>query len=256
MLFVVVTIVSLGFAAHLLAPFIPFSAEQKIANLFSGQIKTQPEAPANIAVTRYLQSMAKRLAVAQSLPDEMKITVHYINDETVNAFATLGGHVFLFRGLLQRTPNENALAMVMAHEIAHIKYRHPIKSLGRGVITGTAIAVVSSTVGGDIVSDVLGEAGLLTALKFSREQEQQSDETALNTLAKVYGHVEGANTLFDVLEQVHEADSLPPEFFSSHPHTGNRIENITAMANKYNWSTTGVITPLPSQFVSWLENKE
>ncbi len=251
-LFVVITIVSLSYAAHLLAPFVPFSAEQKIANLFIVNMEDGQVAPDDVAITRYLQSLAERLAVAQKLPEEMSLTLHYIDDETVNAFATLGGHVFFFRGLLQSIPNENTLAMVMAHEIAHIKYRHPIKSLGRAVITGTAIAVVSSTAGGSIIGNALGETGLLTALKFSREQEQQSDETAIAALVDVYGHVEGASTLFDVLKQAHDDDSQPPEFFSSHPHTDNRIEDIAAMANQYGWSMTGAVTALPAQFNDWL----
>jgi len=263
LLFIVVAIVSLSYAAHLLAPFVPFSAEQKMADLFAGQMHDRPRdqlaeqiAQEDAAVTRYLQSLADRLAMAQGLPDDMSITVHYIDDETVNAFATLGGHVFFFRGLLENIANENALAMVMAHEIAHIKYRHPIKSLGRAVITGTAIAVVSSAAGSNIIGDVLGETGLLTALKFSREQEQQSDESALNVLAKIYGHVDGANTLFEVLEQAHQDTQQPPEFFSSHPHTDNRIDNIIAMAGKHNWPITGAITPLPPQFSRWLADTD
>lgn len=256
LLFVVVVTVSLGLAAHLLAPFIPFSAEQKMADLFASQMKEKAVAPDDAAVTRYLQTLAERVAVAEGLPDEMTITVHYINDETVNAFATLGGHLFFFRGLLQNIPNENALAMVMAHEIAHVKYRHPIKSLGRGVIMGSAIAVVSSAAGGTIVADVLGNTGLLTALKFSRDQEQQSDEAALQVLAQFYGHVAGADTLFNVLEQQQEAGGQPPEFFSSHPHTVNRIENIAAMANRQGWPTTGAVTPLPAEFGGWLKHVE
>jgi predicted Zn-dependent protease len=255
LLFIVVAIASLSFAAHLLAPFIPFSAEQKMADMFSGQMKDKQIPQNAVAVTRYLQSLAERVAVAQGLPDEMRITVHYIDSDTVNAFATLGGHVFFFRGLLQKMPNENALAMVMAHEIAHVKYRHPIKSLGRAVIAGTAIAVVSGAAGGDIVGDVLGETGLLTALKFSREQEQQSDEAALQSLVQLYGHVAEANTLFDMLE-ADEAEGQPPEFFSSHPHTEHRLENITVMASNHHWPTTGAITPVPPQFSHWFEKAE
>lgn len=256
LLFIVVTIVSLSFAAHMLAPFIPFSAEQKMANMFSSQMQDEQVAPEDAAVSRYLQALADRLAEAQKLPEEMTITAHYIDDDTVNAFATLGGHVFFFRGLLENIPNENALAMVMAHEIAHVKYRHPIKSLGRAVITGTAIAIVSTAAGGNIIGDVLGETGLLTALKFSREQEQQSDETALQSLANVYGHVKGANSLFNVLEEAQKDTLQPPEFFSSHPHTDNRIDNIAAMANNNKWSTVGDITPLPQQFSAWLADAE
>ncbi len=203
--------------------------------------------------TRYLQSLADRLAEAQQLPEEMTITVHYIADDTVNAFATLGGHVFFFRGLLESVPNENALAMVMAHEIAHIKHRHPIKSLGRAVVVGTATAVVSSAVGGNIASQVLGNTGLLTALKFNREQEEESDETALAAVARLYGHVGGSDTLFEVLKKAHEHEAQPPEFFSSHPLTNNRMDNIAVLAQEQGWPLTGALTPLPADFKHWLQ---
>ena len=59
--------------------------------------------------------------------------MHYDASDTVNAFATLGGHVVIYRGLLEKLPNENVVAMVVAHEIAHIKHRDPVAALGRGV---------------------------------------------------------------------------------------------------------------------------
>lgn len=251
--FVVVAILLISFATQLLVPFIPFSAEQKIADTFVGDMKDEQVQPEDVPLVQYLQTLADHLAKAEGLPDDMHITVHYIDSDTVNAFATLGGHVFMFRGLLKSVPNENALAMVMAHEIAHVKYRHPIKSLGRGVVTGTAIAMVSSAAGGDVVGNVLGETGLLTVLKFSRDQEQQADEEALAALFKLYGHVEGANTVFDILKEAHKNDPNPPEFFSSHPHTDNRIENLKAVAAQYDWPTEGAITPLPLQFKSWIK---
>jgi len=74
----------------------------------------------------------------------------------------------------------------------------------------------------------------------------------LQALVQLYGHVEGANTLFDALEQADETGDQPPEFFSNHPHTVNRIEYITAMASEHHWPTTGAITPFPPQFSSWL----
>lgn len=227
-----------------------------MADMFADQMNDEQLVSADAEITRYLQSLADRLARAQGLPDDMNITVHYIDDDTVNAFATLGGHVFFFRGLLQNIANENALAMVMAHEIAHVKHRHPIKSLGRAVITGTAIAVVSTAAGGSIIDDVLGETGLLTALKFNREQELLSDESAMTALVHHYGHVGGANSLFAVLAAANPDSLQAPEFFSSHPHTDNRIENISAMAGKHNWPTMGDVTPLPVQFSSWLEQTD
>lgn len=68
--------------------------------------------------------------MAQGLPASIKVTVHYIDEPVINAFATIGGHVFIYRGLIDAITSENGLSMVLAHEIAHINNRHPIAALG------------------------------------------------------------------------------------------------------------------------------
>ena len=140
----------LGVSGGWLAGKIPFSAENKIAAMYNVNEDVDDENVPELMI--YLQDLTDQISKAQNLTDDMKITVHYINSDTVNAFATLGGHVFLFRGLLEKLPNENTLTMLLAHEIAHVKYRHPIKSLGSGILVGIAI----STVTGSTNSDILG----------------------------------------------------------------------------------------------------
>ena len=77
----------------------------------------------------------------------MAVTVHFADEKTVNAMATLGGNVVFYRGLLERLDSEDAVATVLAHEIAHAKLRHPASGLGRGVAVGVVLSVVSSGMG-------------------------------------------------------------------------------------------------------------
>ena len=242
-----IVLFSLALLADWLAPKIPFSVEQRLTAMY-----TQTLAPTQNKILsteermlkEYLQDLAERLAVAAELPEGVSITVHYLDDDTVNAFATLGGHIVMFRGLLEKLPNENALAMVMAHEIAHIKHRHPIKSLGRGAIFSLAFALVTGATESDFLASFLGQAGWLTGLKFSRSQEEEADATALAAVAARYGHVNGAADLFVVLEQ--EYSSLePPALFNSHPHSGDRIAEITHIARRNGWNLNAKTTPLP-----------
>jgi len=248
-LFLVVVLI-LGLLAESLAEYVPFSAEKKIAAMQPLDM-SDDESPMRL----YLQDLADRLAVAEQLPREMSIQVHYIDDDTINAFATLGGQIVVFRGLLEIMPDENALAMVIAHEIAHVKYRHPIKGLGRAVVIGTVVAMVSGAAGNDIVSDVLGKAGLLTALKYSREQEQQADAEALIALQQVYGHVDGAAAFFHLLQQRDENQSLQqPEFFKTHPLTDKRITTLRQQAKEQGWAEHGKRTELSEDFHAWLRS--
>ena len=178
----------------------------------------------------------------------MRITVHYADDDMVNAYATLGGHVVFFRGLLEKLPNENALAMVMAHEIAHIKHRHPIRSLGSGVVIGLTASMISSSLGDTIISQFIGTTGTLTNFKFSREHETEADITAIDSVKALYGHLNGANDLFYILKK-QESNNITPDFFSTHPDTASRIQRIRALESD---NSIDKITPLPNAFKTWL----
>ena len=240
LLAVVVIITVLAIMAETLAKHIPFEVEAELADRFSAGLEQ------NGPIETYLQQLAKRVTKGIDLPDGMSITVHYVDDDTINAFATLGGHIVFYRGLLEKMPNENALAMIMAHEIGHIKHRHPITSLGRGVAVGLALATISTAAGNDILSQVLGEAGLLTLLSFSREQEEAADAAAQAAVARLYGHVSGAENLFKILSALQDEKRRHlPQFFSTHPHSENRIKRFHKMAQDNNWPMNQPHTPLP-----------
>ncbi len=240
---ILAVVLILGWLAKSIATQIPFSYEQEIAGNFGN---ATPDDPTQAAIEHELQILVDKLASHMQLPSDMTIRVHYVDDaDTVNAFATLGGKVMIFRGLLAQMPNENALAMVLAHEIAHVQHRDPIVSLGRGVVVGLALAAIVGVSGSDLTSNVLGSAGALTALKFSRNMERTADASAVAALAAVYGHTNGVTLVFDLFTLL-EADHplKPPEFMASHPNSSGRLENIAIQLREHHWPTMGKLTPL------------
>jgi predicted Zn-dependent protease len=247
---IAIIVLVLGLLADRLAHHIPFEVEQTFANTrLLGDTSSGPMAS-------YLDNLAQRIVVAQNLPSDMSITMHYVDEDTVNAFATLGGHVYVFRGLLEKLPNENAVAMVLAHEIAHIKHRHPIRSMGRGISIALALSMVSGSLGDALVDRIVGSTGMLTALTFSRDQERESDDTALHTLMALYGNVAGADQLFEALQNTQGIPEMP-EFFSTHPLSKNRINRIHVFKdNLASGKANAAITPLPADFDSWLSLEE
>lgn len=245
---VVLTIVALAYGAGMIARRVPFELEQSAAAEYESVLSSGDKEARHAKTEHYLQGLADRLAQAQSLPAPMKIRVHYVDDATINAMATLGGHVIIFRGLLAIMPSENALAMVLSHEVAHIKHRDPIVALGRGVVIGFGLAALGLTSGQDAASSALGQAGLLTQLTFSREQERAADREALHALAKVYGHVQGSDTAFEeLLKAAEPATSFVPEILSTHPDTQARIEALRQLAKAEGMRITGSLTPIPSE---------
>ena len=224
-------IIALALAAEYLVKFIPFEVEKTLANKTLKTITSSEISPKQQRVENYLQTLANELSNAQQLPKDMDIHIHYSEKSMVNAFATLGGHITVYKGLIEKLPNENALAMVLAHEIAHIKHRDPIIAMGRGLTVGIAIMSVFGAGDSSVSQQLMGYLGQLTALSFSRTQEQQADRDALFTLQQYYGHTEGAKAIFQIL--INENNLVEtPELLSTHPLSQDRIDFVNQFSEQ------------------------
>ncbi|MGZ9076526.1 MAG: M48 family metallopeptidase [Burkholderiaceae bacterium] len=245
---IVVLVIVVSLAAQWIAPRIPYRYEAKLAATLPS-FATAPNSEPGRQVQSELQELADRLAARLDMPDGMVVRVGYRDDRTVNAFATIGGQTVFFRGLLNKLENENALAMVMSHELAHLKYRHVSAALGRGVAVGVILSVVSAELGRNAAGSVLGQAGVATLLSFNRDQERAADEAALRVLHAEYGHVGGAIDLFDAFAQLPNGQRDPNvpavEFLRTHPLTANRIAAIKQWAVENGAAINGSRRPLP-----------
>jgi len=239
-------VAAISYGAQWLAPRIPFEYELRLVG--PAGLMGQPKTEQGRAVQAELQALAERLAARMDLPRGMRVAVGYHEGGMVNAFASLGGQTVFFRGLLAKLDSEDALAMVMAHEIAHLKYRHPAAALGRGVATGIVLSLVSAELGRSAAAGVLNQAGMLTLLSFNRDQERQADEEALRVLAAEYGHVGGALDLFAVFMGVQDkqgaAKTPPVEFLNTHPLTGGRVQAVRRWAADHGKALDGQRRPL------------
>ena len=240
-LVVVVLVVAVSFMAATLASYIPFEYEQKMVSSFEfSQVEDSER-------QRYLQDLADKLAKEMNLSEEMHITVHYSNDETVNAFATLGGHLIFFKGLVDQMQSEQELAAVMGHEIAHIKHRHPIVALGKGVTVAALAGALTGFSGSSSGSWLIGSSANLSMLQYSRQQESRADTSSAMALVKVYGHIQGLQHLFvrfAELEGAKEGGPAMVELFRSHPYSENRWQSLLQQAKSQDWSIAGELTDI------------
>ena len=231
-----------AFLGGTLARYLPYETEVSLIGPYAAQYP-----PLEGPVEKYLQGVTDRLAARMQLLEGMRIQVHYVDEDVVNAFATLGGHVAMYRGLLQRLPDENALAMVLAHEVGHAQHRHPIASLGRGIAFSAALSLVSAGAGSSAAENILGQAGMLTLLTFSRAQEEEADASGLAALVAVYGHAGGATETFRVMSGAaqEKGRAEPPKFLSTHPVTRERIGRLEGLISQGGWRVDGERTPIP-----------
>ncbi len=245
---IVILVFTVSFAAQWIAPRIPYKYEAKLAATLPA-FATSPDTDAGRAVQAELQALADRLATRIDMPEGMVVRIGYRDQSTVNAYATLGGQAVFFRGLLSRIENEDALAMVMAHELAHLKYRHASAALGRSVAVGVILSVVSADLGSNAAGNALSTAGLATLLSFNRDQEREADQAALHALRAEYGHIGGAIDLFNLMAQLpgaqRESGAASVELLRTHPLTANRVAAIRQWAAENGANIEGPRRPLP-----------
>ncbi len=260
-LMAVIAVVVLGFLLSVLGGrlggLVPYKAELWLADrIDTAAQKAGQESPfkqeiVNPELQSYLQTVADRVAAALGIEQSMTVTLHYSDEDVVNAFATIGGHVYFFKGLLSLLPHENALAMLVAHEYSHVTLRHPVKGLGGGL----ALAIGTSAVGLSSENGLFSLGTRLTSTGFSRSMETQADQSALAAVYKMYGHVNGAAALFELFMQQRErgAGTQFEKFVSTHPLDKERIDQINELARENGWLDIGDLTPLPNEYRSWLQ---
>lgn len=214
-----------------LMPKLPMEYENRLAAYVQKNIApaSQDLSDSCLAKQQSLQSLVDELAKLQGLPESLKPRLHYLASNEVNAFATLGGRVFVLQGAIDAVQSENGLAMILAHELAHLKHRDPITAFGRGGISALLL-LATGMQGGAEVANL--SAGVLL-MGFSREQERLADELALKTLKKHYGHVQGAEEFFMSRNKDEQGGQQQSDwlerwggFMATHPDTGTRLSLI------------------------------
>tara|TARA_R110001592_G_scaffold110989_3_gene307752 strand:+ start:1968 stop:2891 length:924 start_codon:yes stop_codon:yes gene_type:complete len=217
--------------AHSLAPHIPFRYEQQLMSKYGQWTRSEPEHSAAFQdAEAAIQELGQNLALQSELPAGICTQFQLLDQPDLpNAFATLGGQIFVTTGLLREVSSENALAMVLAHEIAHIKYRHPAQSLSGGLLVQLFLSIVTGGQNASALQSTAQQTGILTMLGFSRKMEVAADTAAMNTLEKYYGHLAGTEEFFAKILERHQ-QARWQALFTSHPNLSQRIEYIQARA--------------------------
>ncbi|NEM97895.1 M48 family metalloprotease [Pontibacter burrus] len=160
------------------------------------------------------------------------------DDSQLNAFATPGGHIYVFTGLIKYLNDEDHFAGVIAHEVAHADRRHSVKQLQRQYGINLLLSIALGNNPGAL-RQIAGQlSGTLAGLKFSRDAETEADNYSVEYLAGTkYYACDGAAGFFIKMNE-EAAQGTPPEFLSTHPNPENRVENIQQKARQEGCSTT------------------
>jgi len=122
----------------------------------------------------YIDQLGQSIA-GVSQRTNLDYTFRLLNTPMVNAFALPGGYLYVTRGILAYMNSEDEIAGVMGHEVGHVVGRHSAKQMSRSVVSSgfgvfTAVGRIAPTAGA-----LLQAPGQIVLLKYSRDQEEQSD---------------------------------------------------------------------------------
>lgn len=216
--------------------------EYEIGQAFFWRLQQSTQLVDDPEVNSYIQSLGYRL-VSNSDEPGRDFTFFVVPDATVNAFAAPGGFIGVNSGLILTAENEDELASVMAHEIAHITQRHILRSFEqhkRMTIPRTAAMIAAALLG--VADPKAGSAALMAVqagdiqsqLNFTRANEAEADNLGMHTLVASGFDPNAMPAFFEKLQKAsryYGGDAIP-EFLRTHPVTTSRIADSKGRAAK------------------------
>ena len=197
---------------------------------------------------KYLNKICGAITINSEKPDLYNgYYVAVLDSDEINAMATPGGHILITRGLLKCTSNEEELASVIAHEIAHIQKQHSISAIKTSRFKDLSLDIASFAIEesdsdeakfflsafGDSVEDVVSS---LVLNGFSQEQEFEADAYALELLNNAGYNPHSIVNMLKTLEQ--NQANHKRGFVKTHPEPKKRIKKIQNELKKYSKSKT------------------
>jgi len=246
--FLPIITILLSFGLNSCYKAIPKSKDVQLGALTSNQIHSNPKQYPLLSKSEYPESYKQIKRIVNNILSSPEIQHKAIfaydsitiiqDDEIVNAFCTPGGYIFVYTGLIKMAKNEDQLAAVIGHEIAHAELRHSVKKLSRGVGRQAIIIAGAAAAGASFGVFIAVEVGnKILGLGLGRDQERMADKYSVKYLGS------GTNYSSDALAGFFEElvssgkDARIPPILSTHPDTENRIKKIRKWAKKYKYST-------------------
>jgi predicted Zn-dependent protease len=203
------------------------------------QMAAQVAQQMRVTTDPYITSVGERLHAQTPLADR-PFHFYIVDDNSVNAFAVPGGHIYINRGLIAQADKVDMLASVMAHEISHVVARHVIKQAEKQ----QAIGVIGSVFLGQNPNALAVLAANIAAggamARFSRGDEKQADDMGLDLMTRAGYDPHGMLDMFQKLVAMEQhGSSAVTRFFADHPGTTDRIRDIQSRIG--NTRTAGIV---------------
>ncbi len=210
--------------------------EVDIGNQYAAQVDQQLPLIRDPEVARYITVLGDSIARVSD-DRSLRWTFQVVDQPDINAFAVPGGHIYVYRGLIEKTATMSELAGVLGHEIAHVTQRHSMLQMrdqqraNVGVTLGCILApaVCNSGVG----NAALQLGGGAAFAKFSRDDEAEADKFGVTYITRAGIDPRGMPSMFRTLMAERKTNpSGLDNFFASHPVEESRVAHTEAEIKK------------------------
>lgn len=215
--------------------------EYYVGRAVGATILQQYKAYDNDRANTYLNLVGQTIAAASDRPETFK-GYHFLimDSEEINAFAAPGGFIFVSRGMLKLCRNEDQLAAVLAHEVAHVQLKHALGAISNSRWTGaftTLTAEAGKNLGGQALKDLTAafEGSIndiskkLIGSGYARSQERDADKVAIMIMPRL-GY--DPNALVSVLQNMSLRVKEEAGFGKTHPPAADRIKDLRSIIQK------------------------
>jgi predicted Zn-dependent protease len=187
-------------------------------------------------VTRISNRLISQVGVFRPDAAKWDWQVNVEKNDALNAYCMPGGKIMVFSGLVEKiNATDDELAAVIGHEIAHALREHGRERMSQAYVQQFGMQAILSLLGNGTAAAIASQGTqlgtqLFFSLPNSREQERESDRIGLELAARSGYNPNAAVTLWQKMAA--QSQSAPPEFLSTHPASGNRINDLKALAPK------------------------
>ncbi|MCW5954875.1 MAG: M48 family metalloprotease, partial [Propionibacteriaceae bacterium] len=232
-------VLALATLALLTAPAaaISYEGERGLGQQFDLALRQQAPLVEDPDVVAYVNRIGSRIAATldQSYFDYQFAV---IRDPRINAFAVPGGYVYVHSGLLAALHNDDELAAVLGHEIAHVHAHHVVRQqekstvLNYTALLGTLLSIVQPAVG-----SLATAASQAAKLQYTREFEQEADYLGARYMQAAGYDPRAMLDFFTLLsDQQRLTPSSAPPYLQTHPWSDERLDRLEAVLKTHQWT--------------------
>lgn len=217
---------------------IPLSEDRKLGLQVVGEIDKNPSQYPVLSEAQYPKAYQHIRRITNTILNggavknrnafEWKVSIIY-DDKTLNAFCTPGGYIYVYTGIIRYLDSEDQLAGVLGHEIGHADLRHSMlqqqSAQKTGLLAGLADLLGRIFLNTNLVGQAANAGATLALLNYSREDETEADISSVHYLYNTEYDARGAARFFEKMTK--SGGGGGPEFLSTHPDPGNRVQKIT-----------------------------